>query len=1796
MSRHINKILISALVAALLIAPLIAYIPTVKASPTQWKGLKLRLVDQLGNPLRCREVLLILWNMSAANETECLLLFTRVQTDCDGYIEVPLNLPISDTSSGLYNFTILLVEEIGGKTYYFLLNWTYDSYPMGVPAYKLTAYFNGSGITFPTPWGTEGNGIIVCYHYWNLKFRVLDNCTQLPIYFPDPNTGAVDAAVVKIYFPDAEGTLIFEDSVDSSGYTDYFNISDTIVELEADMCHIKTLYNTTLYKEVYWSWGHILVAKDFIEFVSYLATTANPWWLGWEPTHHGTPVYISDWVFVEYYEPDIYINDLVLTDTFDPPATPPADSDPFTTTNDYIVSSDAREIVFEYDVEIIDVAYTAMINMTLYDACLEPIIEWGTTLIKVALQYEDITVRSAQTMNCTVPLANYGYEYHGSWYFWVPDVETVYGKNYTVEVIVENIGGGVRIPIFVDEIWYPKNCDKIEYSVDIITSLVPVAIKIVDSEPIAQPLVNDQFGGIEVKVVIKGPWGELETTTAAAGDYIGYVILPPSWAWPSPAPVAALWPYGYLIVPYGESSATYEIKVYFKATHGAEFVDVTNPDNSTIVVKFPTTPAEREEQCHKVYTIIAKVYEVKIKLLSLCDEPLSSNDYADAKLEIYTEDDVKVAEVHTIPEDGTIFIPKLPAGTYKLKLYWKCKWLEPVDGKLLNVTDNILEAEVFKFPVRNIAFQLLSWNPIPGKEGFVGTDPTTGLVDGGYLAIEGLNASLVYGCDYIEWARSNCTGWVVFEKVPVGVEVTLQVYTNQTPYTRREGMFDDNILVYEETITIPVEECTYTEQKHVWIYSFYLQAETCTDEVLESFKSADGKWYNVTVIICDTTWQKEPRECTTGPSPACPTCAPTVPAEITVDFRIMNVSYARPYLKRLGLDWTVATDTPEAKFLITSAQWDPAHPHLFVAGARYTIKVFYGGVLVYNYTFLLPRPDKDVTYIFNETYRLVPALIETAEWIDAIDVVYEYDYETTYDWLYHPILTMKGVSVGEYPVIELKTWVIPFRIWTFTKSYAKEWCGLTPDHEPYLVPGLRIKVNFTSVLDNEFTAWPTNYGDLCDDAESTWSSYDTWYTIEETDVDLKGYVTILVPVWLPRYKAQKHYNGISFGNEIDKVEVYAVGGITPGIPDDYEILVNEYYDCDNNKWVTIKDGADVITDPANYFPPWNISKINEECRTVTVLEPYTEEVCEPEGCVEVTKYKEVTYTLCAGPTWCGVDKRVAVACLECFAVQVYGYDVCGEKTPVAHQRVVVKADGLVVAEGTKETTEPIKFEPTTETVSTPWGTVKKIVEGATLPVWAYTKTAGGFMYTIEVRHDIAAMLKEKGLPTELADKFCLEAYLGLSLEFENKHNCGAEPIEFTWKAILIDLRDIGNKKELPSMTVFAIRMGTNAPAIFDITNEDGKAVLLVDNSTYIIEVYWKDSWFLYYTGKIPNSIRIYNSFIHGGWVVDMSTVNVTTVSIEAYVYILRLNLYKADGKTPLTGAVVEVTWPDTAVTKHEAKEKSYVEVLENKDTRVSVPGTFTLESAVSQCPIGRYLIVVKYKGIEVARQIVDVEAGLEGYPYKEVDIRCEVYDFTITVVTPWGTPLAGAKVAITIPGTGEITGTLDETGSITVQNVPGGEVTLKVVEWKKVSVDWSTTVNYKSPKVTCEKIGKLVVKTTGARGQPLDATVTIAGVLSATAKGGVLEVELPEGSYDITVEYGGKKITKSATVKGKELTEVPVQIDVFIQLAGWPMTLPEFFGFILLIVFIIIALFLIMHEYSVWRKKRLAKALVKPSK
>jgi len=205
-----------------------------------------------------------------------------------------------------------------------------------------------------------------------------------------------------------------------------------------------------------------------------------------------------------------------------------------------------------------------------------------------------------------------------------------------------------------------------------------------------------------------------------------------------------------------------------------------------------------------------------------------------------------------------------------------------------------------------------------------------------------------------------------------------------------------------------------------------------------------------------------------------------------------------------------------------------------------------------------------------------------------------------------------------------------------------------------------------------------------------------------------------------------------------------------------------------------------------------------------------------------------------------------------------------------------------------------------------------------------------------------------------------------------------------------------------------------------------------------------------------------------------------------------------------------------------------------------------------------------------------------------------------SISTPRKTPLAGAKVRVTYVTGESFEAVLDSSGQLTLRNVPLGKANVTIIEWKGVLIGTTYMVTYYNPAIVCKEIGCLEVKVIGARGQEIQgAIVTIiygekVVETGTTDTSGLYITELPQATYKVKVSYGGKEVSTEVTVKGMKSSKVTLQLDIFISIAGWSLTLPEFIGLIALIVLIVVALFLVMHEYSVWRRKKLAKVFTAP--
>ena len=208
-------------------------------------------------------------------------------------------------------------------------------------------------------------------------------------------------------------------------------------------------------------------------------------------------------------------------------------------------------------------------------------------------------------------------------------------------------------------------------------------------------------------------------------------------------------------------------------------------------------------------------------------------------------------------------------------------------------------------------------------------------------------------------------------------------------------------------------------------------------------------------------------------------------------------------------------------------------------------------------------------------------------------------------------------------------------------------------------------------------------------------------------------------------------------------------------------------------------------------------------------------------------------------------------------------------------------------------------------------------------------------------------------------------------------------------------------------------------------------------------------------------------------------------------------------------------------------------------------------------------------------------------------------DIEISLVTPFGSPLASATVRVEYPDGRVLYITSDSIGRVIIPRVPEEGVMLVVETWKGFDVGYTVRVAAFSGTITVENIGKLVVIVVGARGQPVvNARVHVSGA-GAEAEGytdvnGRFSLELPAGSYTVRAERGGKTAEAIVIVSpGPAVSEAPaLRLDIFVSIAGWELGFGEFIGLVILAIAAIWLLSIAVREYVIWRRRRIAMAIV----
>ncbi|MCD6457216.1 MAG: hypothetical protein J7K82_00060 [Thermoproteales archaeon] len=211
-------------------------------------------------------------------------------------------------------------------------------------------------------------------------------------------------------------------------------------------------------------------------------------------------------------------------------------------------------------------------------------------------------------------------------------------------------------------------------------------------------------------------------------------------------------------------------------------------------------------------------------------------------------------------------------------------------------------------------------------------------------------------------------------------------------------------------------------------------------------------------------------------------------------------------------------------------------------------------------------------------------------------------------------------------------------------------------------------------------------------------------------------------------------------------------------------------------------------------------------------------------------------------------------------------------------------------------------------------------------------------------------------------------------------------------------------------------------------------------------------------------------------------------------------------------------------------------------------------------------------------------------------IETSVYDVEVSVVTPFGSFVDNAVVQVRKLDNSIVSTSTDFNGKILVREVPKGTVYVKIISWKGFTIDskWYEA-SLDDNVVVIEEIGLARVKVVGERGQGIagvNVVVENTPLSGATGEDGTVEFLLPFGNYVIKVCYGNVCESKSVSVAGGKISETTIQLPVFLELGPeLSLSFKDLIILIIVLLAIIVALYIALSEYAVWRRKKIAAAL-----
>jgi len=269
-----------------------------------------------------------------------------------------------------------------------------------------------------------------------------------------------------------------------------------------------------------------------------------------------------------------------------------------------------------------------------------------------------------------------------------------------------------------------------------------------------------------------------------------------------------------------------------------------------------------------------------------------------------------------------------------------------------------------------------------------------------------------------------------------------------------------------------------------------------------------------------------------------------------------------------------------------------------------------------------------------------------------------------------------------------------------------------------------------------------------------------------------------------------------------------------------------------------------------------------------------------------------------------------------------------------------------------------------------------------------------------------------------------------------------------------------------------------------------------------------------------------------------------------------------------------------------------LETLEN--TYVLPPSNKTgITQSINPIPKGKYWVTVKW------RSPYADDFSLVFGDYIELDepyifeLRVRIFSIVIKLFTRGNTPLSDIPVYIN----GRSVGFTSIDGSLRIPNIITGLYEVRAT-WLGIEIGSGSVVIESEGDyvITARNVATLTVQVVGAQGQGLNAAqVEVKNITGATMfsgvsnEQGVARIEVPYGTYNVSVDYKSFKNSALATVSTLTGTVQTLATNVFIEIFGQAMTFATFVLWIIVIVIVVLVLAIVVHEYSVWRVQTLPR-------